>query len=106
MIGSLRHKLERLTPIYTADEGGGNAITWHPSAELWARIERLSPLRDRTAEGRRFLKRIAAEVRADSSLTEGDRLRHDQRDFEVVSIETLDERARYFVLIAEEVLPT
>lgn len=104
MIGNLKYKLMRFIAHREADAGGGANIVWEASGELWASIEQLTPLRDRSGEGRRFLKRIAAEVRADSSINEGERIRYDERDYEIVSIESSDERQRRFVLIGEEVL--
>lgn len=103
MIGSMRNKVTLLSRQSVEDGGGGRAVTWQPAEELWAAIEKLSPVRDFTGGTRRFLTRIAAEVRFDKTLEAGRRLRIDNADYEIVSVETVDERQRRLVLIAEEV---
>ncbi|MEL6111215.1 MAG: head-tail adaptor protein [Pseudomonadota bacterium] len=104
MIGPLRHKLERLTATRHPDGGGGASLTWDSEGELWARIDQLTPIRDLTGDRRSFLKRLAAEIRPDRFLQAGDRVRYDHTDFEVVSVETLDDRQRRMILICEEVI--
>lgn len=104
MIGPLRHKLERLVSQRIPDDGGGAAINWQSMGELWARVEHLTPIRDLTGDRRSFLKRIAAEVRPYTALSEGDRVRYNATDFEIVSIETIDDRQRRMTLVCEEVL--
>ncbi len=103
MIGSMRNRITVLTRHSVEDGGGGRAVTWQPEEELWAAIEKLSPVRDFTGGARRFLTRIAAEVRYDATLEAGRRLRIGNSDFEIVSVETVDERQRRLVLVAEEV---
>ncbi len=103
MIGNLRHKLMRLTAQRMQDEGGGAEIIWQPAGEMWANVDFLRPLRDRSGDRRSFLKRIAAQVRVDQNLQEGQRLRFDGRDYEIVSIESDDDRQRRVVLIGEEI---
>lgn len=104
MIGPLRHKLERLTSAREPDNGGGATVIWQSMGELWARIDYLTPIRDLTGDRRSFLKRIAAEIRPHPALSEGDRVRYNAIDFEIVSIETIDDRQRRMTLICEEVL--
>ena len=103
MIGPLRHKLERMTLSRIPDTGGGAASLWQVAGEIWARVDYLTPIRDLTGDRRVYLKRIAAEIRPHSTFCEGDRVRHADREFEIVSIETVDDRQRRMILIGEEV---
>lgn len=103
MIGALRNKLELLSASRAPDTGGGFEVTWQVTTEIWASINQLTPIRDVTGERRTFLKRLAAEVRSIPGLMAGSRVRFNTDDYEVVSVETLDERQRRLVLICEEV---
>ncbi len=103
MIGALRHKLERLTLIRDPDMGGGAGESWQANGEIWASVDVLSPIRDITNDRRVFLKRIAASIRHFPDVREGDRVRFDQIDYEIVSIESDTDRQRRMVLICEEV---
>jgi len=102
MTGNLRHKIERLERVRVPDEAGGATIIYHNVGEHWASVETLSPIRDIAGDRRAFLKRIAAEIRKTPDIICGGRIRYEQSIYEVVSIETVDERQRRVVLIAEE----
>lgn len=103
MIGALRNKVEMLTPTRVDDDAGGAAIVWLPGPELWARIERLTSTQDFTGDRSNRLKRIAATMRYRTDVVLGQRLRFDNVDYEVVSIEDEDP-GRRLTLVCEEVL--
>ncbi len=102
MIGSLRQKIELLTSIRTPDNGGGAIIAWVTDAVHWASVERLTSTRDFVGDRSNRLKRLAATIRHDDSITLGQRIRFENEDYEVVSIESGDDRGRRLVLICEE----
>lgn len=102
MIGSMNRKIEFLTPSRSDDEGGGASLSWLPGPELWAKIERLTSTRDVTGDRNNRLRRIAATVRFRADIPLGQRVRFDGVEFEVVSIESEDDRR--LTLICEEVL--
>lgn len=104
MIGTLRHKIELLTPSRDADEGGGAAISWLPGPELWARVERLTSTRDIAGDRNARLKRIAVTIRFRTDIALGQRLTFDNSDYDVVSIESDDDRDRRLTLVCEEVV--
>jgi SPP1 family predicted phage head-tail adaptor len=101
MIGALRHKIELLTAVRAADDGGGAGIIWAPGAEMWARVERLSSTQDFAGDRTARLKRIAATIRYQTNIALSQRLRFDGDVFEVVSIED-DEPGRRLTLVCEE----
>lgn len=103
MIGALRHKVEMLTPSRIDDNGGGAAIVWLPGPELWAQVERLTSTQDFAGDRSNRLKRIAATMRYRTDVMLGQRLRFDNTDYEVVSIED-EEPGRRLTLICEEAL--
>ena len=104
MIGALRHKIEMLTPSRIDDEAGGASVVWLPGPELWARVERLTSTRDFTGDRSNRLKRISAEIRFRNDIMLGQQLTFDNDNYEVVSIESEDDRTRRLTLICEEVL--
>lgn len=104
MISALRHKIELLSASRTHDDGGGAVVSWAPGPELWARVERLTSTRDLAGDRENRLRRLAVTVRYRSDLILGHRIRLDSTNYEIVSIETGDERDRRLTLICEEVL--
>jgi head-tail adaptor len=102
--GSLRHKVELLAAARTADEAGGASIAWSADAEIWARVERLTSTRDFSGDRDNRLKRIAVTVRWRAGLSLGARVRFEDADYEIVSIESDDGRERRVTLVCEEVL--
>lgn len=104
MIGALRHKIELLTPSRDDDEAGGAQVSWLPGPDTWARVERLTSVRDISGDRETRLKRIAATMRYRSDIVLGWRVRFDGADYEVVSMESDDGRDRRLTLVCEEVL--
>ncbi|MEM8772640.1 MAG: head-tail adaptor protein [Pseudomonadota bacterium] len=102
MIGSLRDRIELLTALRTEDDGGGASIAWLPGPEVWAEIAQLTAVRDVAGDRSRRLKRIAATIRHRSDISLGQQLRFANDNYEIVSIETDDGRARRLTLICEE----
>ena len=103
MIGALRHKLELLSFTRVADDAGGAEIAWLPGPEIWAKVERLTSTRDIVGDRARRLKRIAASIRYRSDILLGQQVRFDGEAYEVVSIESGDDKDRQLTLICEEV---
>lgn len=104
MIGALRNRIELLTFTRFDDDAGGGAVVWLPGPEIWAEVTRLTATRDVAGDRTRRLKRIAAVVRHRSDIALGQQIRFDGGNYEVVSIESDESRARRLTLICEEVL--
>jgi head-tail adaptor len=104
VIGSMRRKIELLTLSRIDDDGGGAAIVWLPGVDLWARVERLTSTRDVAGDRTSRLKRIAATIRSRTDIVLGQQIRFDDDAYEVVSIESEDDRDRRLTLICEEVI--
>lgn len=104
MIGLFRKRIEILAETRIDDGAGGASLTWTVVEAAWASVERLASTRDFSGDRRTQLRRIAATIRWRPAAMPGRRLRVDGRDFEIVSVESLDARERRVVLIAEEVL--
>ena len=104
MIGALRHEILLMQPTRTTDSGGGATSSYEQSGTLWAQVEWLTPIRDVAAERRTFLKRILLETRVEDNLQCGAIIQYSDSLFEVVSIETVDERQRRLIIVAEEVI--
>lgn len=102
MIGSLSKKIEFLTPSRVDDEAGGASLSWLPGPEMWARVERLTSTRDVAGDRNNRLRRIAANLRYRADIPIGQRVAFENSEYEVVSIESEDDRR--LTLICEEVL--
>ncbi len=102
MIGALRHKIEMLTATRVDDGGGGASVVWLPGPEFWARVEKLTSVRDFSGDRANRLKRIAATIRHRTDVILGQQLRFDNDAYEVVSIED-DGDGRRMTLVCEEV---
>ena len=100
--GRLRHKVSIQSATEARDAHGGVTRSWSESASVWASIEPLS--------GRELseARQIAAEtthrirLRYLSSLAPDQRIVHDSRTFEIVSIANVEERNREMVVLAKE----
>lgn len=105
MIGAFRTRIEILAPSRIDDGAGGAGLVYTPLESIWAGVERLSSAPDVTGEAGRRLRRIAASVRARKTLAIGQRVIADGGTYEIVSIESADDRERGLILICEEALP-
>lgn len=104
MIGGLRHRIELMTLSRVDDDAGGAATLWLPGPELWAQVERLTSTRDVAGDRTNRLKRIAATIRYRTDIVLGQRIRFENDAYEVVSVESGDERDRRLTLVCEEVV--
>ena len=104
MIGALRNRIELLTFTRFDDDAGGGDVVWLPGPEIWAQVVRLTASRDVAGDRTRRLKRIAATIRQRSDVALGQQVKFDDENYEVVSIESDDARARRITLICEQVL--
>ena len=101
MTGLLRKRIEILKSTRVPDEAGGASRVWSPVEAVWAGLERLASTRDLTGAGGR-LRRLAVTIRWRNSIALGQRARIDGENFEIVSIESDDEKERRMTLICEE----
>lgn len=105
MIGLFRKRIEILSQTRIDDGAGGATVAWSTVETAWASVERLAGSRDFSGDRRAQLRRIAATIRWRPAAMPGRRLRLEGRDYEIVSVESVDERERRVVLVCEEVLP-
>ncbi len=105
MIGALRYQIEILAATRTIDEAGGASLAYAPGAQVWAAVELLPSVAAVGDDRTRRLRRLSALVRARADWAIGVRIRFDGADYEIVSIESDDERGRRVFLICEEVRP-
>lgn len=104
MIGSFRNRITLLTESRIDDDAGGGDIVWLSGPEIWAEVTLLSSARDVLGERARRLKRIAATIRHRDDVELDNQIRFDNDNYEIVSIENDDEKARRLTLICEEVV--
>jgi head-tail adaptor len=104
VIGSLRNTVILLNRVETPDEAGGASVAWEASATIFAGVELLPAIAGPADDRARRLQRLKVLVRARPGLALGGRLRAFDRDYEIVSIESDDDRGRRLYLICEEVL--
>lgn len=102
MTDLFRTRIEYLSAARVADDSGGAHFVWTVFARSWARIDRLAPARDVAGDRGRFLARVSALVRWRADLEPGQRFAADGRVFDLVSVESVDERERRLLLIGEE----
>lgn len=105
MIGLFRKRIEILAETRIDDGAGGARLEWSLVEAAWAAVERLASTRDFSGDRRTQLRRIAATIRWRPAAMPGRRLRLEGRDYEIMSVESVDARERRVVLVCEEVLP-
>ncbi len=104
MIAALRYEIDLLARNEASDGAGGASIAWTVARTLWAAVEDLPAIGAIIGDKGVRIRRIKALVRARADFTLGARVRFDGDDFEIVSIESDDERGRRIFLIGEEVV--
>jgi head-tail adaptor len=104
MIASLRYQIELFTLSREPDEAGGARLVENAATAIWAAVERLPAAASSTAGEPVRLKRVKALIRARAGADIGARFRFDGVTYEVVSVETDDDRGRRVFLIGEEIL--
>ena len=102
MIGALKHQVDRLQGASMSDGGGGVAVTYSITETVWASVERLTSVRNFAGDKRQRLRRIAVTIRYLAEVDLGDRIRFQDADYEIVSIEDGDTKDRRLTLICEE----
>jgi len=102
MIAGFRYQIELLTRSAAPDEAGGTSVSYAPAATLWAAVDQLSSIGAVIGDRGRRIRRIKAMVRNRSDFSIGARIRYDGTDYEIVSIESDDDRGRRVFLIGEE----
>lgn len=104
MIGLFRKRIDILAETRIDDGAGGASLSWAAIESAWASIERLASTRDFSGDRRTQLRRIAATIRWRPAAMPGRRVRVDGRDYEIMSVESVDARERRVVLVCEETL--
>lgn len=105
MIGQLRHRVEIRTRTLSPDGAGGAASSWMTLETAWAGLTFLASARSTEGGRDNRLKRIAATLRFRNSVKPGQRLRFNEADYDILSIETTDGKDRFMTLICEEIAP-
>lgn len=102
--GQLNNRLVLEQPQTEDDGQGGVAPGWVAVAELWAKMEPVSPSYETMAGGERaaVTHRITLRHRAD--LRVGHRLRKGERVFTIRALRDPDESGRFCLLDCEEVM--
>lgn len=102
MIVGFRYQIELLQRSETRDEAGGASALWTPAATVWAGVEHLSAVGAIIGDRGRRIRRVKALVRSRPDFAIGARIRFEAVDYDIVSIESDDERGRRVFLIGEE----
>lgn len=102
MIAGFRFQVELLKRSEMRDEAGGAVVTWAPAGAVWAAVEHLSAIGAVIGDRGRRIRRVKALVRSRPDLAIGARMRFEAVDYDIVSIESDDERGRRVFLIGEE----
>ena len=102
MAGLLRHRVTIQTFTEARDIAGGVVRTWADSATRWAQVQPLT--------GREYFD--AQQVKSDvthmvtmrkyTSVTTTNRLVHNSRNFNILSVQNIDERGKKMVLMCKE----
>lgn len=103
MIGQLRDRVTILQPHREPDAAGGAAITFPPSATIWARLEPRPSGRDRLAHRDAGLFRHRMTVRTRTDITHETRFRIAARDFRILSLAQQRDDDPYQTIDIEEV---
>lgn len=102
MIALLRARIALLSRSDAPDEAGGAAVSFAPGAEIWAGVERLAAALAPADPRVRRLRRIRALIRSRSDVAIGGRVRFEDADYAILSIEKDGEKGRRLFLTCEE----
>lgn len=102
MIAGFRYQIELLARNAVADEAGGFSVAYAPVTAIWAGVDELPAVSVGDGGRTRKARRIKALIRSRNDTPIGARIRFDGVDYDVVSIESDDERGRRVFLICEE----
>ena len=100
--GALRHRVILEQMNGSADDGGGQTVTWQQVAPLWVAIRPLSG-REHFAAGQ-FASRLSHEIslRYRPLVLPEMRFRKGSRIFEIRAVLNIDEKSRWLRALCEE----
>ena len=104
MISSLRDRLTLLSPVRTADTGGGYEVSYTPKATVAARGTSLSGARRPLADRDLPVRRRKFVLRYRDDLVFEMRLTHQDTTYLITDIQE-DEQRRFHTVTAEELRP-
>ncbi len=102
-VGNLRHIVEILEPVPTANAFGEEVVTWGLYAKAFAEVKPLKAAEFFSARGtehqltHRIIMRYIAGVEPDM------RVRHDGRDFEIFGVRDYMERKTTMEILCKEI---
>ncbi|MEM1104062.1 MAG: phage head closure protein [Pseudomonadota bacterium] len=102
MIGRMRHRVAIQNPVRTSDSGGGAAVSYLTTAEVWADVEPLASTGPVSADRREYRPRFDVTIRFRSGVDFRTRIVHDGRALTINSIRSENERGKFLVLRCEE----
>jgi len=104
VIGGLKHQIDLLGALRTADAGGGASLSYPLTARVYAAVTQLSAIVAQSGARQTRVERIEARIRRRHAVALGERMAWSGKTFEIVSIESDAAGERYVTLIGEEVL--
>lgn len=102
MIAGFRRRIEVLAETLIPDSGGGAAREFAVVATPWAAVETISTIGPVIGGRARRLRRLKILIRSRPDLAVGGRIRFEGADYDIVSIESDDDRGRRVFLLCEE----
>ena len=93
-IGGMNHRLVLEEPVRIDDGAGGAAVSWAARATLWAAIEELTGVEQRAAARMSAEKRLRITMRPIDGIAPAQRLKLDQRIFDIVSVASREHERR------------
>lgn len=105
-IGRLKHLVSLQKPTRTTDTGGGQAISWSTTAQIYVDIKPISGNESFTQGQLKELLRTEITTRYRADLNTSYRILFGTRTFNIKNVKNVDERNKFYVLTCEEGVAT
>lgn len=101
-LGKMRHKIQFESRDKTSDGAGGFSSSWDEAKEVWAHMKPAS-MRE-NFRGMKISEETSYEftIRYQTGISAGQRIKYNDRIFNVKSVLNRDERDKYLDILAEE----
>lgn len=106
--GTYRHHIDVLKPVVTPNSIGTPKRTWEVDFQKWAGFDidyRPTDQFSQTANVQTYETRVWFNLRKTDKITMNHRLRHDGKDYEILSIQDVKGLNRETKILAREVKP-
>ena len=99
----LRHRVLIRTKVETPDTQGGFTMVWSTTTTVWAPVDPIKAIQTMDYRAANVDATHTIKMRGNVSVVETQRLQFDSRDFEILTIENIQERDVFKVITCKEI---